>query len=184
MIQFVRNLIEYSGKHESSETGRIHYSVLTDLLHSKENTQQITFGQLKTIFKEYIDKDDFDATIQDTDFVYPTIMSVANVVVENEFNLENKLVLAIAIRHKAEEYMWSVVTDKSPFSGSQTGKLFGRYRTEFAADPNHKVNIRTLESVNIMTPENIHINSFMYEPILDMGMVELKRLYSEVSALV
>jgi hypothetical protein len=34
-----------------------------------------------------------------------------------------------------------------------------------------------------MTPENIHLNSFMYEPILDMGNVHLKELYKRVKEL-
>ena len=33
-----------------------------------------------------------------------------------------------------------------------------------------------------MTPENIHLNSFMYEPILDMAPEHLKRLYADVKA--
>ena len=41
-------------------------------------------------------------------------------------------------------------------------------------------NIKLLERVNLMTPENIHLNSFMYEPILDMSDEHLKNLYSEV----
>jgi len=35
-----------------------------------------------------------------------------------------------------------------------------------------------------MTPENIHLNSFMYEPILDMSNEYLKQLYSDVSRLI
>jgi hypothetical protein len=35
-----------------------------------------------------------------------------------------------------------------------------------------------------MTPENIHINSFMYEPILDMGIDDLKGIYERVKLLV
>lgn len=31
-----------------------------------------------------------------------------------------------------------------------------------------------------MTPENIHINSFMYEPILDLSDSHLKRLYNDL----
>lgn len=31
-----------------------------------------------------------------------------------------------------------------------------------------------------MTPENIHLNSFMYEPILDMSDGNLRKLYGEV----
>ena len=41
--------------------------------------------------------------------------------------------------------------------------------------------IKVLEKVNIMTPENIHLNSFMYEPILDMDIVELLNLYKIVA---
>ena len=36
--------------------------------------------------------------------------------------------------------------------------------------------------VILITPANIHINAFMYEPILDMGFRELKALYQEVKA--
>gem|GEM_PF-5472655 len=31
-----------------------------------------------------------------------------------------------------------------------------------------------------MTPENIYLNSFMYEPILDMSAVNSYRLYNNV----
>jgi hypothetical protein len=34
--------------------------------------------------------------------------------------------------------------------------------------------------VNLITPANIHINAFMYEPILDMGIGELVALYQDV----
>ena len=35
-----------------------------------------------------------------------------------------------------------------------------------------------------MTPENIHLNSFMYEPIMDMDISELIRLYHQVKELI
>jgi hypothetical protein len=34
-----------------------------------------------------------------------------------------------------------------------------------------------------MTPENIHVNSFMYEPIIDMSDVALRSLYAQVKTL-
>jgi len=34
-----------------------------------------------------------------------------------------------------------------------------------------------------MTPENIHLNSFMYEPIVDMSAEHLTKLYKAVLAL-
>ncbi|AZD60972.1 hypothetical protein C4K18_2999 [Pseudomonas chlororaphis subsp. aurantiaca] len=40
-----------------------------------------------------------------------------------------------------------------------------------------------LSQVNLMTPENIHLNSFMYEPILDMSALHLYDLYEKIKAL-
>ena len=34
----------------------------------------------------------------------------------------------------------------------------------------------------MMTPEHIHLNSFMYEPLVDMSVRELLDLYDKVSA--
>lgn len=36
-----------------------------------------------------------------------------------------------------------------------------------------------IEQVNIMTPEIIHINSFMYEPLIDLSVHQLIELYKE-----
>ena len=44
--------------------------------------------------------------------------------------------------------------------------------------------VRTLDEVALITPENIHLNSFMYEPIIDMSDKHLRRLYSRVEVLI
>ena len=31
-----------------------------------------------------------------------------------------------------------------------------------------------------MTPENIHINAFMYEPLIDMSINHLVKLYNDI----
>ena len=33
----------------------------------------------------------------------------------------------------------------------------------------------------MLTPENIHINSFMYEPILDTSEIELRQLFNDLN---
>ncbi len=43
--------------------------------------------------------------------------------------------------------------------------------------------IKILRKVVLMTPENIHLNAFMYEPIVDMSDDLLQALYSEVCSL-
>ena len=61
---------------------------------------------------------------------------------------------------------------------NQTRELFNGFK-QFG--DNEKIKI--LNEVNIMTPEHIHINSFMYEPILDMDILELHRLYQTLTNL-
>ena len=92
------------------------------------------------------------------------------------------IVMSIAIRLKAEQFMKSKITDQTFVAGldgisNQTWVLFKKYEEEFN---NEKVSIDTIKRVNLITPENIHINSFMYEPILDMGDDELRELYKLV----
>ena len=97
--------------------------------------------------------------------------------------MENKIVLAIAIRLKAEKFMITKISDDvfwKAIPKNQTFVLYKKFVEVFSAE---LAVIKLLEDVNLMTPENIHLNSFMYEPILDMSNEYLKQLYSEVSKL-
>jgi hypothetical protein len=43
--------------------------------------------------------------------------------------------------------------------------------------------IGVLQRVLLMTPESIHLNAFIYEPILDISDGHLRKLCQEVQAL-
>ena len=49
--------------------------------------------------------------------------------------------------------------------------------------PNDLNAIGLVEQVNLMTPENIHLNAFMYEPLIDMSVWHLVELYTDVKML-
>lgn len=98
-------------------------------------------------------------------------------------NFENKIVLSIAIRMAAEKFMINKINDSSFVAGissNQTPKLLTRFKKQFGTEIQA---IQTIQQVILMTPENIHVNSFMYEPILDMSDEHLRKLYTNVSAL-
>jgi hypothetical protein len=98
-------------------------------------------------------------------------------------NFENKIVLSIAIRLAAEKFMVDKIADAVFWKGLgeyQTQKLLTKFKDKF---PNEPETIKTLNSVILMTPENIHLNAFMYEPILDMSDAHLKKLYQEICVL-
>ena len=101
-------------------------------------------------------------------------------------DLEKKVVLSIAIRLIAEEFVISSIADDAwvaEISSNQTAKLISRFKEVFASDMAQQANIKLLEQVNLMTPENIHLNSFMFEPILDMSAEHLARLHTDISQL-
>ncbi|GAB4310759.1 MAG: hypothetical protein Kow0019_08880 [Methanobacteriaceae archaeon] len=173
-IPFVRNLIEYiHGKKEPS------YLLLTDLLHLKENSGNIKLSELQRVYSEVWNT----RFVLDHDkSVFDFIFDEAEVILDEEtdvINLENKIALSIAIRLIAEDYMIYKISDKSAIAeikSNQTRNLFNLFKEEYA---DHST-ISILEKVNLMTPENIHLNSFMYEPILDMDDNSLKKLYNEI----
>lgn len=210
LIPFVRNLIEY-GRNDPGK-----FLKLTALLHRKaelkyeckgkvytstnigsydetngdftvSKTDDILYDDIEAIYKEYLGIARFPEEVNGRSGVSTQLIRVADSL-DNSSLLENKIVLAIAIRHVAEKYM--ILKINNPYwinkiSGSQTSELFQKFRNKVGngdipeSEIDHEM-LELLERVNIITPENIHINSFMYEPIVDMCISELKTLYQNV----
>jgi len=64
-------------------------------------------------------------------------------------------------------------------TATQTPALVRMYKGKF---PHEAADFQVLHRVMLMTPETIHVNSFMYEPILDMSDDHLRRLLGDVIA--
>ena len=178
-IPFVRNLAEFSGNKEI-------YDNLTNLLHIKTDTKEIKMSELQEDFKEVLDSS-IDVNLPQLDNnVIDVIYSTADEISENDddnVQLKDKVILSIAIRLLAEEFMIEAIEEDDwvmSLGKYQTGKLFGKFKSKF---PEQISRIELLERVQLMTPENIHINSFMFEPILDMSMAHLKKLYFDIKAI-
>ena len=102
---------------------------------------------------------------------------------DDHIELEKKIVISIAIRLLAERHMIKRINNQplvDAITKNQTVELLKEYKRGARGSAEE---IETLEQVNIITPENIHLNSFMYEPILDMGSAHLRSLYLHVKAL-
>ncbi|GBD87519.1 hypothetical protein BMS3Abin03_01453 [bacterium BMS3Abin03] len=173
-IPFIRELGKYCGINDAKK--------LTSLLHIKSDTNSLTIQDLERIFKAVLkDKDTLELD-NSTDNMLVLIFKLADEILQSTdeiIELENKIVLSIAIRLKAESFIIQEINDQNfvdQITKNQTVKLIKKYGELFSSETK---NIELLEQVNLMTPENIHINSFMYEPILDMGAIELRGLYKE-----
>jgi len=182
LLPFIRNLIEYWDDKKVNSYCWIDedYILLTNLLHIKTETKNIKFLHLKELFKNYVGVDNFTLN---NEAIFIKIISIADSIQDSDINLENKIILAIAIRLTAEESMKNRISDDNfvySISCDQTKVLYEKVKREWLYN---NLELQVLESVNIMTPENIHLNSFMYEPIIDMDIIELKRLYEKVKSL-
>jgi conserved hypothetical protein len=185
-IPFVRNLIEYTEGDDNED-----YLILTSVLHYKENTRQITLNQIQDIFNKYWCKKEpvTFAKGRENEMVYDVLMQESEKITDIEkLEIENKLILSMAIRLIGESYMQNkIVSDlsnghdilKDIFSKkNQSARLIKAYK-KYINDGA----MNTLEIVAMITPENIHLNSFMFEPILDMSLKHLYKIYNDVKAL-
>lgn len=179
-IPFVRNIIEYT-KEEKGED----YTTLTSLLHWKSDSASITNEDLDRIFKNTF----HDQNDKNWSSPQETVMDLLNKQSEQALNddeginFENKIVLSIAIRILAEKYMIAEIDDAS-FTSTITNNQTERLRKEFIKRELGTPETREiLDRVSLMTPENIHVNAFMYEPIIDISDAALRQLYLQVKEL-
>lgn len=176
-IPFVRNLLQYTRGDNDSD-----FLKLTSLLHIKSNTDSITKQELQDIYNNIFPNLQL-VLDNSSEKIINLIFSLADdcLTATEGVNFENKIILSIAIRLKAEQFILDKVSDKSEANGNQTRIFIDRFKKEFAGQQDD--NIRLLEQVSLMTPENIHLNSFMYEPILDMSDEHLRELYKNIKNL-
>ncbi len=179
LITFVRNLVEYSDNDSCAE-----YIKLTSCLHQKTDSDKIKTKEILDIYKSRLLACKTVAIPfgeeNIIEFIFITAKSITQEATIDEILLENKIVLSIAIRITAEKFMISKLSgiDLSKINSNQTRELFKEYSARYKDN-----NIRILDKVNLMTPENIHMNAFMYEPLIDMSLEHLKTLYTEVNSL-
>jgi hypothetical protein len=178
-ICFLRNLIEMTTGEADSN-----YLLLTSMLHWKADTSKITVSQLDAVFNS-VCKTNGNSGGDATKLVFDLMIKEADgcLAAQSGLGLECKIVLAIAARVTAERFMIGKIKDDkfvAAITANQTPPLIKKFREKF---PTEEVALKCLDRVALMTPENIHVNSFMYEPIVDMSDEHLKRLYRDVKNL-
>jgi hypothetical protein len=177
-IPFIRNLIEFTKSDKDPD-----FVKLTSLLHWKSGSAGITQNDLDTIYNSVFGTT--GASPDGNKLMIDIIQQEAGECLKayDGINFENKIVLSIAIRIAAEQFMVKKINDDkfvASIESNQTPKLIAKFKELFSGDVG---TIETIQRVILMTPENIHLNSFMYEPILDMSDEHLRKLYEDVLAL-
>ncbi len=181
LIPFVRNLIEYTRPQADKDND---YIKLTNCLHMKKDTETIKIQDISKIFdsvfgterkKRNIEKDGSKLYLQ---AIYDIAEEICNDENRNHIELQNKIIFSIAIRLKAEEWMLNKLKQGFEPKKNQTRGLYDATKKGLSDDEK-----RIIQKVLMITPENIHINSFMFEPILDTSLDHLYKCFEEIKNL-
>ena len=174
---FYRNLAEYYGNDED-------YLKLTCFLHYKSipiNTSNLTLSDLWTIISKYVNTNDI--TFGNESF-YDTVQILAkNILTEDDdISLENKLILSIASRLRAEKYLKQVIEKYEgicPDSTKDQTREWYNKAAKYLSDDER----RLMDDINLVTPESIHLNAFMYEPLIDVSIWTMNDIFSRTCKL-
>ena len=205
MIPFARNIVEYL---EGSESDN--YLFFTFCLHCKQTippgsrcipTDQVLgsdiighYAQLFSRRNQFINvitgiRDEGVGCQKYYDWLNHELTEIkreASCVDFDEINLANKVVLAIGIRLLTEKYilnkLHAIGIQYVEPGKDQTKHLIDTYARYFLDDADYSINWTIMARVGMMTPEQIHLNSFMFEPLVDMSVRELLSLYDAVSS--
>ena len=203
-LPFARNLVQYlHGTRDESGNYNKEYSELSNMLHWRDGTEKYKISDLLFLLKTVFQNKPFKLKASDhSSTVFGLLMFEAERIAArgSDPDLYEKITLSVAIRICAEKFMIGGLRGRGidPLSGGKypsTSKLASQYSKEFGIGsgsppaeegegPAHSSPIKnTLDKVVLMTPEIIHLNSFMYEPILDMSGRHLADLYKDVKNL-
>lgn len=188
LIPFVRNIIEYT-KDTTKAPSESDYLKLTSCLHIKAETKNLSVDNVKEILHKNIDGLHLptkDGNLNIKDYTYKIADNLCKKQTIDEIHIENKIVFALAIRLKAEDYMiyelQQVMSDEEfnsfylDIKSNQTSVLTKKFYE--CCSPTNEIQL-LIKEVNLITPANIHLNSFMFEPLIDMSVWRLKKLYQD-----
>ena len=171
LIPVARNIIEL--KYDSNN---IKYNTLCDALHYRKNTENLIVADLKPIFKEVFDINlEFDSNTKIFNILDSNINKLLTKNLSNSIELDEKIIFSIAIRLLLEKIFNKI--DSSLINGNlMLGEEYNLVKSKINDDDKKIIN-----KAIISIPEFIHLNSFMYEPLVDVTTTSLQKLYQDIA---
>jgi hypothetical protein len=175
-IPFCRNVCEYTAKTPLRD-------FLTGILHVKLNTDTVTIADCWAQLKNDFSLNDLSCSCSTNKWIDTVYQMADNICSESAtgVSLINKITLSIAIRLKAEFFLRDVLVSNG------IGIICESNQTrEWANRTNDKLSDKdklVISEVLLITPESIHVNAFMYEPLIDIPNYQLIDLYKNCKLL-
>ena len=175
-IPFCRNVCEYTYNISLRD-------FLTGILHVKLNTDTITIADCWSQLKKDFSLGDLSCSCSTYKWIDTVYKMADNICSENAtgVSLVNKITLSIAIRLKAEFFLRDILVNNGidiTCTSNQTREWSNRANS-YLSDRDKLV----ISDALLITPESIHINAFMYEPLIDIPNYQLIDLYKNCKLL-
>lgn len=149
--------------------------ILNSCLHYKEKTLNLKLKDIIDLFPKKI-KLDIDPNLFYLDELENVLSSIK---MTNNYDLVEKTIYSIGCRVFLEQKIiqknFDLIKDVNE---NQFAYIIKKYHNQL----NEKV-LELAERVSISTPEFIHGNAFMYEPLIDIDGFYLKELYDDIKKL-
>lgn len=176
-IPFLRTLLEMRGE----KKGNLNYESLTSMLHVNKDSDQQTVSKIGDVYAEVLKKkltiDNSSKNKQVREYIgnviEKEIMGAATPTIK-ESELYKKVCLSVGVRLLAEEFCINKLGKKVDDITDST-KIFLDFLEKENMESDEK---ELIKSVSMGTPDYIHTNSFMYEPLIDQSSDELLLLYN------
>ena len=179
IIPFLRNIIQLEKNSKDPD-----YQELTKLLHYNSDLENKIFADFESITNKYNIKANFDLNQKYLSCIKIKAEEIINSAAINETNLQEKVVLGIFIRLFTDKYMWNKYVEKHGIDPEVSDvKNQSRYLYNLISnniDENKKSILLTAFTI---APSFVHINSFMFEPLIDVGTEKLIDISKKVLTL-
>lgn len=170
-IAMVRELVEMRDGDQDAD-----YALLSSVLHGRPNGRGVTFDDLSGCYMKQIG---CDALAGDERKVQTVLIDTCNQIVNNTESLvlHDKIVLSIGIRTLVERYIHAAFALHGiESSGVNTlGRLISEFKKKLPGE--YSIQADCMDQATLIVPENIHVNGFMYEPLVDIGSQRFVSLY-------
>lgn len=153
-------------------------SAFVQYFHLKRGSKRKTIGGICKLIQKHhknasITNVDKNAKYMDTlDQLCRTIVNGPL----KSFDISPKVILALGIRMKLEKILIrNRITIIDSITTNQTAALLNLKKSKLKIDF-----IRLASKIMVSTPEFIHVNAFMYEPLIDILPIDLKKMYEKL----
>lgn len=177
LIPLARNMVQLESNASDPD-----YIKTTEYLHYIDSSDQLLLDDLDNLYLRY----NIKKKPEHINLGYiATLKSVAIDIINSnrlkETSIKEKLLLGIFLRVFSEKYLYDsyeLYTGVKPsitFGSDYSTKLYDGIKEKLSSNE-----LNVIESSRVIAPSFIHVNSFMYEPLIDVGTERLRFVTNEL----